>query len=167
MSSRRSGGARHVRKPPGRGPSRPVDPRRAPGAPKRTGPDPFAVGLIAVSAVVVLAVVLLALLQNRGTSGTATNPQPQQPPAGQNVTPDMTATAIAFATQSRPEVLPHITVTDAKALYDAENATFIDVRVASQYALGHIAGATNIPYGEVGQRVSEFPRAGNVIVYCQ
>ena len=103
-------------------------------------------------------------MQNRGTTGTTTNPQTQ---AGPTVPPDLTATAIAFATQTRPEVLPHITVTEAKALFDANDAKFIDVRVADQYAAGHIRGAANIPYTDVGQRVAEIPRTGNVIVYCQ
>jgi 3-mercaptopyruvate sulfurtransferase SseA len=105
-------------------------------------------------------------MQNRGTAGSTTpaNPQTQ---AGPTVPPDLTATAIAFATQTRPEVLPHVTVTEAKGLFDANDAKFIDVRVKEQYAAGHIQGAVNIPYTEVGQRVAEFPRTGNVIVYCQ
>jgi 3-mercaptopyruvate sulfurtransferase SseA len=101
-------------------------------------------------------------MQNRGATGTATAPQ-----AGPTVPPDLTATAIAFATVTRPEVLPHVTVTEAKALYDANDAKFVDVRVKEQYALGHIAGADNIPYTEVAERVAEFPRVGNLIVYCQ
>jgi hypothetical protein len=153
-----------VRKPTGRGPSRPIDPRRAPGPVRRTGPDPFAIGLIVVSGVVVLGVILLALMQNRGAANNTTNPQSQ---AGPTVPPDLTATAIAFATQTRPEVLPHVSVTEAKTLYDANDARFIDVRVPEQYAAGHIQGAANIPYTDVGERVAEIPRTGNVIVYCQ
>ena len=164
MSNRRSSSTRQVQRTPGRGPSRPIDPRRAPGAPKRSGPDPFAVGLITISGIVVLAVILLALMQNRGATTTATNPQ--SPPVA-TVPPDLTATAVAFATQTRPEVLPHISLTDAKSLYDANSARFIDVRVADQYAAGHIKGAENIPYNDVGKRMAEIPRAGNVIVYCQ
>ena len=163
MSSRRSG-ARHVQRTTRRGPSRPIDPRKAPGAPKRTGLDPFAIGLIAVSGIVVLAVIVLAFMQNRGTPNVAATPGPQ---AGVTVAPDLTATAIAFATQTRPEVLPHITLADAKALYDANNAKIVDVRTNDQYALGHIAGAANVPHNEVGTRLAEFPRSGNLIVYCQ
>ena len=132
--------------------------------PRRSGLDPFATGLIAVSAVVVFGVLVLALMQNNSAPGTTTNPQAQ---AGPTAPPDLTATAIAFATQTRPEVLPHVTLAEAKALFDANDAKFVDVRVKTEYAKGHIQGAVNVPYNEVQQRVAEFPRAGTVIVYCQ
>jgi 3-mercaptopyruvate sulfurtransferase SseA len=114
---------------------------------------------------VVLAVVLFSLMQNRGTTPGAT-PDPNTQ-AGPTVPPDLTATVIAFATQSRPEVLPHIELTEAKALYDANDAKFIDVRLKDQYAAGHIQGAVNIPVAEVRDRANEIPRSGNVVVYCQ
>jgi hypothetical protein len=155
--------------PPGRGPSRPVDPRRAPYAQqKRTGIDPFAMGLIVVSSIVVLIIVLLIALQaNNPNPGTVAN-NPSQPANNQpGVTPNLTQTAVAFATLTAPDVLPRTTVAEAKALYDANNITLVDVREAERYNEGHIKGAISVPFNALQTTISEVPKTGNVVLYCQ
>ena len=44
----------------------------------------------------------------------------------------------------------------------------LDVRTPAEYAAGHVRGATNIPFNEVGTRVSELGslRDRPLIVYC-
>ena len=52
----------------------------------------------------------------------------------------------------------------AKRLAD-EGAHLIDVREASEFALGHAPGAIHVPYEELEHRVDELPR-GDIVVYC-
>jgi rhodanese-related sulfurtransferase len=44
----------------------------------------------------------------------------------------------------------------------------LDVRTPAEYAAGHVRGATNIPFNEVGRRVSELDslRKRPLSVYC-
>jgi 3-mercaptopyruvate sulfurtransferase SseA len=110
-------------------------------------------------ALVVLLVVLVTL--GRGGQSTQTQTNGPTPP------PNQTQTAVMFATQTAPEVLPRITVADAKALYDVNNVKIIDVRDAQFYDQGHIKGAVNIPQAQTQTRLGEIPKTGNVVVYCQ
>jgi rhodanese-related sulfurtransferase len=43
----------------------------------------------------------------------------------------------------------------------------IDVREPYEFDSGHIAGAVNIPLGELSNRLSEVPAETQVIVYCR
>ncbi|GAB5494603.1 MAG: rhodanese-like domain-containing protein [Phototrophicaceae bacterium] len=43
----------------------------------------------------------------------------------------------------------------------------IDVRTASEFANGHIAGAVNIPVEEIASRLDEIPADMPIVVYCQ
>ena len=43
----------------------------------------------------------------------------------------------------------------------------IDVRTASEFANGHIAGAVNIPVEEIASRLDEIPSDMPIVVYCQ
>lgn len=147
-----------------RGPSRPVDPRYAPGQPARRGPDRFGMMLIAISSVAALVVVLLVILNRPGTTTTTTGTNPP-PPVNVDPSTAGTQTAVAFATEVAP--LARISAEEAIELQKANNATIIDVRPANQYATQHIKGATNIPYTEAPTRTKDFPRSGNVILYCQ
>ncbi len=151
-----------------RGPSRPVDPRYAPGRPVRRGLDPFAIGLIGVSTALVLVIGILILLNNNRQSQPVAG-VPSQPaataPAGQAGVPNATETAIAFARDTAN--LPRITAPEAKALVEANNATIIDVRPKVSYDTQHVKGASNIPYTDTQARLSEYPKTGNLIVYCQ
>jgi len=44
----------------------------------------------------------------------------------------------------------------------------LDVRTPAEYAAGHVRGATNIPFNEVGRRATELDslRERPLIVYC-
>jgi hydroxyacylglutathione hydrolase len=68
------------------------------------------------------------------------------------------------------DALPTIARTDAptlRELREREPVTIIDVRGATEYAAGHIAGSRNIPLGYLAQRLDEVPVFGEVVVHCQ
>ena len=53
---------------------------------------------------------------------------------------------------------------------EAETApTILDVRTPEEFAAGHVPGAINIPYTELGERYSERELEGSdeLVVYCQ
>lgn len=59
-----------------------------------------------------------------------------------------------------------ITAINAKPLIDAGDATVIDIRSAADYALGHIDGAINIPFGlNMNDSFVNLP-AGHLLVAC-
>lgn len=151
-----------------RGPSRPVDPRYAPGRPARKGPDRFGIGLIAISTLVaLLAILYVSALNSNGTTTLPVTTSTTSNPAGQTGDPiaKATETAVAFATQVAP--LPRILPGDAKALQASNNVKIIDVRAKAQYDKQHIKGAINVPHDQAPSRVKEFPAEGNIVVYCQ
>lgn len=43
----------------------------------------------------------------------------------------------------------------------------VDVRPASEYASGHIAGAVSIPHDQLEQRLGELPRDQEIVAYCR
>ena len=43
----------------------------------------------------------------------------------------------------------------------------LDVRTADEYASGHVPGAVNIPYDQVGARLAEVPKDRPVVLYCR
>ena len=138
-----------------RGPSRPIDPRYAPGRPARRGPDNFGLGLIAVSMAAAIVVILFIAGQRGSSTVTPTND------------PSASATQSAVAFYEQAATVQHITPQEALALSTANNARFIDVRVNTEFVKQHIKGAVNIPQAEAQQRISEIPKEGNVILYCQ
>jgi Rhodanese-like domain len=160
MSYRSPKKVRRGKPAPMRGPSRPINPRYAPGGPPKRRIDSFGIGLIVVSGLVVVALLLVIALQNRGgqTTQAINFPTPL---------PDLTKTAVMFATQTAPDALPRITVQEAKALYDVGDIKIIDVRDEQFYNQGHIKGAVNVPQAQVQTKLSEFPKTGNVALYCQ
>ena len=48
----------------------------------------------------------------------------------------------------------------------AGGALLLDVRTAEEFALGHIAGAVNVPNTEIRSRLAEIPRDRPVVLYC-
>lgn len=55
----------------------------------------------------------------------------------------------------------------AKALV-AGGARVVDVRTPQEFASGHVPGAINIPYEEIGKRASEIgPASTPVVIYCR
>jgi rhodanese-related sulfurtransferase/DNA-binding transcriptional ArsR family regulator len=49
----------------------------------------------------------------------------------------------------------------------AGSVVLVDVRPASEYAAGHIAGAISVPHDELEQRLGELPRDQEVVAYCR
>jgi rhodanese-related sulfurtransferase len=59
-----------------------------------------------------------------------------------------------------------VDVTTAAGLRDA-GAVVLDVREPSEWAEGHVPGATLIPLGELARRASELPHDGTIVVICR
>lgn len=64
-----------------------------------------------------------------------------------------------------PEV-PRLSVSDAKAKYDARTALFVDVRSPGEYDAAHIPEATLLPLAELPARYRDLPRGGEIVTYC-
>jgi rhodanese-related sulfurtransferase/DNA-binding transcriptional ArsR family regulator len=47
------------------------------------------------------------------------------------------------------------------------SVVLVDVRPATEYAAGHIAGAISIPHDELEERLSELPRDKEIVAYCR
>src|SRR5439155_9353794 len=158
-----------------RGPSRPVDPRYAPGTARKKGPDMFLITLIGVSTAFVL--IIFFVIAGQGiTTTTTTSPDTGSSSSGSsntaptvqtqpNSNPQATASEVAFSTMTAG--LPRITPQDAKPSIDGGQAKVIDVREKSIFQAEHIKGSVNIPYTDAQTRVSEFPKTGDIILYCQ
>src|SRR6476469_8390794 len=114
-----------------RGPSRPIDPRYAPGQPKRRGPDTLGFALIGGSAAFVLLLILfIAASQpptttttttDTGTTSSSSNPT--------SITVDTSAfatqTAVSFATETVSQ--PRVSPADAKPLIEGNKVKVFDV----------------------------------------
>jgi 3-mercaptopyruvate sulfurtransferase SseA len=64
-----------------------------------------------------------------------------------------------------PEI-PRVSLENSKAAFDAETATFLDVRDADSFAASHIPGSLNIPLAELPSRLSEMDKNQWIITYC-
>jgi ArsR family transcriptional regulator len=49
----------------------------------------------------------------------------------------------------------------------AKSAVVLDVRPEDEYALGHVAGALNIPMNELKRRLAELPKDQEIVAYCR
>lgn len=63
-----------------------------------------------------------------------------------------------------------IQISNVKAFFDENAGTIVDAREPTDYALGHIPGAINLPYDEVvtdTERLEKFdPQGKPIIIYC-
>lgn len=50
---------------------------------------------------------------------------------------------------------------------DMEKSVLVDVRTHREFSMGTIDGAVNIPLDEIRDRINEFPRDKQIIVFCQ
>jgi hypothetical protein len=127
--------------------------------------DTFAIALVGISSA--LAVLIVFLLLGRGNTPQpgATPPQTQQTVVSIDPSVAGTTTAVAFATETAN--LPFITPEEALQLHQTGAAKFIDVRLPESYAQKHIKGAVNVPQKDTFTNPKEFPKEGNLIVYCQ
>jgi rhodanese-related sulfurtransferase len=67
--------------------------------------------------------------------------------------------------------IPLLRLSDAEALWRDRSTLFLDVRSATDYEFGHIAGAVSLPEEEFEQRFvalkPRLERAATIIVYCK
>jgi hypothetical protein len=126
--------------------------------------------LVGVSVAVVLLIIGWAAISSGGNTGILSSTGQ----VIQNVNPSDQATAQALSVGTQVSIdatqtanLARIEPAEAIALVTAGDAKVVDVRARENYLLGHIKDATNIPESEVSTRMSEFPKLGNLIVYCQ
>lgn len=154
-----------------RGPSRPIDPRNAPGyRPVKSRPDTFGMALLGISAAVVVLVMLFVVLQNNsattaGVAGTGQDTAANTPP--QNLDPGAAATATIVSFLDIVADVPRLSIQEVRALQEANNVTIIDVMTPDRFARSHVAGAINIPQADVINRAAEIPKTGNVVIYCE
>ena len=77
---------------------------------------------------------------------------------------DPTATT-AGPPKSNIEV-PRISAEELKERLDnGEEILIVDSRANGVFEAGHIAGAISVPYGEVEERLDEFPRDQDIVFY--
>jgi len=62
---------------------------------------------------------------------------------------------------------PPLTAREAAQRLAAGEITVLDVRGASEYDAGHVAGAKHIPLGYLATRVGELPKGRPIAVHCQ
>ncbi len=65
------------------------------------------------------------------------------------------------------ERVAHATATSIAARMKRGDVTVLDVRNASEWEHGHLAGALLIPVGHLAQRLGEIPHGKPVVVQCQ
>lgn len=59
-----------------------------------------------------------------------------------------------------------ISVEEARALYDAGQALFVDVRDAESYAAARIPASLHLPLSELEAGIPPLPRDAEIITYC-
>ena len=151
-----------------RGPSRPVDPRyTARRVAAKRGVDSFAIWLVGISTALVILLVFWVATANRGnTTQPTTGQQPTVVAAIPTPMPaNATVTALAYATQTGD--LARISVEELKPLLAANNVKLVDVRGKEPFDKQHIKGATSVPEAEMMTRIKDFPKTGNLVLYCQ
>jgi 3-mercaptopyruvate sulfurtransferase SseA len=82
-----------------------------------------------------------------------------------SLAPTPVPTALIIDQAPYPSV-PRISVEDAYAAWQAQQAIFVDVRSAGQYADAHISGAKSIPDSELEIRLNELNKDQWIITYC-
>jgi rhodanese-related sulfurtransferase/DNA-binding transcriptional ArsR family regulator len=65
------------------------------------------------------------------------------------------------------DALEPVSRDDLVARLREKRITVLDVRPEDEFALGHLPGALNIPFGELERRLKELPKNREVIAYCR
>ena len=60
-----------------------------------------------------------------------------------------------------------VTFEEFDALAGDPYVVLVDVRPASEFAAGHVAGAVNIPVSDLAERMTDLPRDARVVAYCR
>ena len=88
--------------------------------------------------------------------------------AGKGLFAGTTSPVASYHGPTGPAPSP-ITLAEAKALFDAHQATFVDARHPFDFRRGHISTAVNIPLTELdsmGNAVAALPQDRVIVVYC-
>ena len=80
-------------------------------------------------------------------------------------TPGQPASAPAAASASLPLISPQALL-ERQARGDA-SLFVLDVRTPKEYAAGHVPGAVNVPYDQVGSHLAQIPKDKDVVLYCK
>lgn len=65
------------------------------------------------------------------------------------------------------DALEPVSRDDLVARLRDKRVTVLDVRPEDEFALGHLPGALNIPFGQLERRLKELPKNHEVIAYCR
>lgn len=60
-----------------------------------------------------------------------------------------------------------VTLGDLEACVGPRRALLIDLRPANEFEVGHLPGATSVPFSSLEEGLSELPRARRLLVYCR
>ena len=90
---------------------------------------------------------------------------------GSNVSANATVEikqAVAAYYEKMPDNSYKIPEPELKALVDSNdsNIYILDIRSNKDFLIGHISGAHNIPFKEVGRNLEKLPSDKEIIVYC-
>jgi len=69
--------------------------------------------------------------------------------------------------RSRPDRLEAIDAEELLRRMREDSVTLLDVRAETEYAVGHVPGAVNIPLPELERRLAELRKDQEVIAYCR
>ena len=108
--------------------------------------------VIALSLLGVLVVAAVAFGVYRATIDTA--------PSAEEIVAMQAAEGLPY-----PEVI-RVTAAEAKALFDADAAIFVDVRDPESYAAAHVPGAVALPLNELETGHGQLPQNAEIITYC-
>jgi 3-mercaptopyruvate sulfurtransferase SseA len=67
---------------------------------------------------------------------------------------------------NEPEEVARVSLEEARAAYDKNEALFLDVRSTSSYASSHIPGARSIPLADLESRMGDLDPSQWIITYC-
>lgn len=76
--------------------------------------------------------------------------------------------AVVAYYERMPEHIYKIPEAELKGLIDskADGIYILDIRDPKDYETGHISGAHNIPFKQIGQNLELLPKEKTIIVYC-
>jgi len=66
----------------------------------------------------------------------------------------------AHINKINPDELKDLIANNPDSIY------ILDIRSAADYAAGHVAGAVNVPFKEVGSKFDQLPKGKTIIVIC-
>lgn len=65
-----------------------------------------------------------------------------------------------------PDTAARISIADARAQVEKDEAVFVDVRGDDAYKANHIKGALSFPLDKIVDRRDELPKGKKIITYC-